>query len=82
MASVLQQSGAHTSVSYGLAANSVLSYLAGYEAARARANAKSSQKHKKIGVRLSRSNAVSRTPIDGMDLEDASSRGRLRSGPS
>ena len=36
----------------------------------------------KIGVRLSRSNAVSRTPIDGMDLEDASSRGRLRSGPS
>jgi hypothetical protein len=73
VASILQQSGAHTSVSYGLAANSVLSYLAGYEAARARANAKSSQKHKKIGVRLSRSNAVSRTPIDGMDLEDASS---------
>lgn len=56
VASVLQQSGAHTSVSYGLAANSVSSYLAGYEAARAPANVKSSQKHKKIGVRLSRSN--------------------------
>ena len=82
VASVLQQSGAHTSVSYGLAANPVLSYLAGYEAARARANAKSSQKHKKIGVRLSRGKTVSRTPIDGLDLEDASSRGRLRSGPS
>ena len=40
--------------------------IPGYEAARARANAKSSQKHKKIGVRLSRSNAVSRTPIDGL----------------
>ncbi len=48
MASFLQQSGAHSSVSYGLAANSVLSYLPGYEAARARAIVKSSQKHNKI----------------------------------
>src|ERR1700730_11218874 len=69
-------------VSHGLAANSVLSYLAGYEAARGRANAKSSQKHKKIGVRLSCGNTASRTPTEGMELKDAWSRGTLRSGAS